>query len=128
MRLNPDCIRDILRTVEENTDGITPFTYDKDGEGYPYLEAYDHAEIVYHIKQCGMADLITGYRFFDMGETILISDLGPNGHEFLANTRKESVWQKTKEVAANIGSSSLGALLQIATSVVSELITGRFSG
>lgn len=34
MKLNPDCIRDVLRTVEENTDGITPFEYSKDEGSY----------------------------------------------------------------------------------------------
>ena len=126
MKLNPDCIRDVLRTVEENTDGISPFEYNKDEGFYQHLTSYDHSEILYHIIQCDLADLITGCQILDMGDAILVSDISPKGHDFLANIRKDTIWNKTKEIAGKVGSSSLSALVQIATDVVTELIKSHF--
>lgn len=126
MKLNPDCVRDILMAIESSTDGMFPFEYTKDENTHPTLAKYDHGEIQYHMQQCHMANLVVGYQPFEMGDFIQISDLSPAGHEFLANIRKDTIWNKTKSLAASVGSSSLGALAQIASAVVTELITGHF--
>lgn len=126
MKLNPDCVRDILIAIESSTDGIFPFEYTKGENTHPTLTKYDHSEIQYHMQQCHMANLIIGYQSFDMGDYIQISDLAPAGHEFIANIRKDTIWNKTKQLAASVGSSSLEALAQIASSVVTELITNHF--
>ena len=122
MRLNPDCIRDILLSVEEVTAVNVLFEYNWDERGGTRLGRYDHDEIRYHIRQCEMAELITGYQEWNGGEYIKIHDLNPAGHEFLANIRSDSVWNKTKKVAAEIGAGSLRAIAQIAGSVMTEII------
>lgn len=60
--------------------------------------------------------------YFDAGDMITISDLSPEGHEFLNNIRDDTNWHKTKEVAGKIGSFSLNMLSQIATNIVTSLI------
>lgn len=127
MKLNPDCIRNVLLTLEDNTDGIVPFEYCEGDQRYPLLLAYEHSVILYHMKQCSMAKLIEGYQSFDMGSSVLVSDLSPKGHEFLANIQKDTTWEKVKTTAAKVGSTSLGTLMQIATSIVSDLITKHFN-
>ena len=122
MRLNPDCIRDILLSVEESTEIDVLFEYNRDGRGGTRLGAYDHDVIRYHIRQCEMAGLITGYREFDAGSYIKIPDLTPAGHEFLANIRNDFVWTRTKRLASKIGTGSLQSMVQIACAVVVEVI------
>ena len=54
MKLNPDCIRGILLTVEEKCNFDTPWEYDRDTFESEYLAEFSHEEIVYHIKQASV--------------------------------------------------------------------------
>ncbi len=122
MRLNPDCIRDILLTVEEKCDFDMPWEYNKDDIDSDYLCNYSHNEIVYHIRQAEESRLITGLHYYDGGSSVLISDLSPKGHEFLSNIRSDTVWNDVKEVSTKVGSRSLTAITQIASGVITQII------
>lgn len=114
MRLNPDCIRGILLTVEEKCNFDTPWEYECDTFESEYLAEYSHEEIIYHIKQAEHSELIEGVHYYDGGDTVLICDLTPAGHEFLANIRNESIWKK---VASKAAGASLPILLEVAKDV-----------
>lgn len=112
MKLNPDCIRDILLYVEKYSDFYHTTEYCK--EQIPEeLKSYTHSEIVYHISQSQKSFLINGVHFYDDGKHILINDLTPSGHEFLANIRDDTLWNKVKSK----GSSSLPIILEIAKDI-----------
>ena len=124
MRLNPDCIRDILLFIESTTDSKIRYV---DLESIlNALSQYDENTIQYHLYQIENSKLILGAVHADNKPSI-ISDLSPKGHEFLENIRSDSNWNKTKEIANNIGSFSINNLSQIAIGVVTELITKHFS-
>lgn len=124
MKLNPDCIRDILLSVEDACDYSRTMQYQKNTD-IQRLQKYSHDEIIYHIKQCNLSGLILGVHAYDGGITISISDLSPTGHAFLANVRKDTIWNSTKSIAAKIGSKSLDALMQISSNVITELIKAQ---
>lgn len=126
MRLNSDCVRDILLTVENECDFHNEMNYNKDENTLVQLSKYSHEEIIYHIKQCELSKLILGVTYCDGGTSIFISDLSPEGHKFLANIREDTVWNGVKTVAKKVGSTSLSALTQIASNVVTELIKAQF--
>ena len=123
MKLNPDCIRDILLYVELNSDlrhfiSISPSNLPTE------LEKYSSDEVMYHIKQAELSSLIeTPSWYLDGG--CLIKYLLPEGHKFLADIREDTTWNKTKEIANSAGSNSLDALKQIATGVVSAIIKSQ---
>ena len=75
MKLNPDCIRGILLTVEEKCNFDTPWEYDRDTFESEYLAEFSHEEIVYHIKQASVSGLIENVHYYDGGATVLIGDL-----------------------------------------------------
>lgn len=125
MRLNPDCVRDVLLAVEDGTDFVKALEYSADGDVPKFLRRYDHAEVIYHIRQCDRAGLILGVRYYEDGDYIEVDDLAPAGHQFLANVRQDTIWNHTKEIAAKVGSKSLDALLQISSGVVTELIRSQ---
>lgn len=125
MRLDPDCIRDILFTVEENTGYRTFMRYPKESQTYEKLEKHPIETVLYHIKQCEMSGLLTKVDWFLDGGC-LIYDLTPYGHEFLANIRSDTNWNKTKEVAQKVGSQSLQVLMQVAVNVATALINKHF--
>ena len=122
MKLNPDCIRDILLTVEELTDFNHYLEYRINSDVFPKLSKYTHEEIIYHIRQCDKSFLILKVNYYDAGDCITIQDLSPKGHEFLANIRSDNIWNNTKAISKKIGSCSLEALTNIASTVVTQLI------
>lgn len=123
MKLNPDCIRDILLYVEENTDlkrmvSLSPLNLPEE------LSQYNADEIMYHIKQAELSGLLIAPSWYLDGGC-MIKYLLPSGHQFLADIREDSNWNKTKEIAQKAGSNSLDALKQIATGVVSAIIKAQ---
>lgn len=123
MKLNPDCVRDVLLYVEENTDlrkhvTITSNLSDK------LLEKYSYEELSYHVRQCELS----GYferTTHDLAGNCSISYLSPAGHQFLANIRSDSIWNDVKEVSKKVGSNSLQAISQIASAVITAIIQNQ---
>ena len=134
MRINMDCVRDVLLCIEENTglqqrcffvsyaysevqemigeELIDPRPYQLDLE-----KSYDNDELIYHLKYCAEAGLIV------LGENNLtyqnwISDLTPKGHEFLAEIRDEGNWKKIKQACSKIGAVSMDIILEVSKSVL----------
>lgn len=124
MKLNPDCIRDILLTVEEKLGYRQVMKYNTNTSSeFERLTKYDYEEVLYHASQAHLSNLLIGTTFFmSRSDGFHVSDLSPKGHEFLANIRAESNWNKTKEIAKSVGSFSLDALTKIAIGVITSAI------
>lgn len=120
MKLNPDCIRDILVAVEANTD-FSKVATTGDFIESGIVQKYNMNTIAYHIRQADEAGLLLGVTFC-LGGEFLIQDLSPEGHKFLADIREDKNWVKTKAIASKVGSTSLNALASIATNVISTAI------
>lgn len=88
------------------------------------LVKYSSDELMYHIEQCNASGFFIGYSK-DLTGNRMLRDISPKAHEFLANIREDTVWSKTKTVASKVGSTSLNALCQIASSVVTELVKAQ---
>lgn len=124
MKLNNDLIRDILLTIEEYTGYENPIIfykpYEVEENDQPLIKNYSKEEFFYHLKQCEMSGLIQ--IMLETGEYTTISCLTPSGHEFLENIRSNTVWSKTKTISKKLGLKSLDAVMQISTSVITEII------
>ena len=121
MKLNPNIVRSILLTVEETCDFNTVWEYKKCIHESPHLVELTHEEIVYHIRQCEKSQLIDGVRYYDGGANIIICDLTPAGHEFLANIRNDSIWKTTIQKGAG---ASLPILLELAKDLALKYFLG----
>lgn len=123
MRLNPDCTRDILMFMEEKTEphSFLSFSPDSFAEQSVKLSQYSEKELIYHVKQAAESGFFLGYKE-DLSGGFWLRDLSPKAHEFLANIRSDNIWNKTKSVACKIGATSMNALIQIASNVVTEII------
>jgi len=119
MKLNNDCIRDILLYIEDKTDFEKPIlsvdilTND--------LSQYDKNTLYYHLKMISQANLVDNVFFAD-DIPYTVSNLSLDGHQFLTAIRSDKNWNKTKEIAKTVGSSSLTVIKDIATKVLSEVI------
>lgn len=137
MRLDLDCVRDILLCIEENTDlhhdchfiEVDRFDIDSNEKDFPPYQNdlqknYDNNTLLYHVYYCINAGLIRkGMKYDDM---LRISDLTPAGHEFLNNIREDNIWNGIKSVSSKVGAKSLEAVTQIASNVITELIKTHF--
>ena len=121
MKLNPDCIRDILFVVENNA------TYSNDvSEETIFKELdskYPREEILYHVRQCEHSGLFLQVVHYFGGFSI--QDLSPYGHQFINDIRQDNNWSKTKEIAKSVGSFSLDVLKVISSKVITNLISNQ---
>lgn len=125
MKLDLDCVRDILLTVEENTGYQKYITYSINTKQYGNLQKYGNEKVMYHILQCEKSNLIEAGQI-DLAGNILIKDLTPYGHKFISNIRENKNWNKVKKVANEVGTTSLEAIMQIAINIISGIITAKF--
>lgn len=119
MKLNPDCIRDILFDVEATTTFSDVYNYDAN-DPTPTLAQYSGEEVLYHVRQAHLSGLLTNAETFYDG-SCTVFDLSPEGHNFLNDIRLDTNWNKTKNIAIKTGSFSLNALTTIATGVITNL-------
>lgn len=106
MRLNPDCMRDILLVAEDHLplNDSLPMT-----DLISLLPNYSEDELTYtclKLKEGGFLKIfdIPVNRGFIVNE---IQQLTYEGHQFLENIRDQSTWNKVKQKLPLLGSSSL---------------------
>ena len=125
MKLNPDCIRDILVSVEE-MDYNSTYTIQKLHEK---LSAYSIEQLNYHCVQMIDAGLINAQSAHsvrcNIPQVSKIFDLTYSGHQFLAEIRSDTIWSRTKDVAKGVGSESLRSLKDIAVSIVTLAVQNK---
>lgn len=123
MKLNPDCMRDVLIVMESAgyLEELQPSVV------YKALPAYTEEEINYSIiklKEAGFIDAII--REYNSRVAILrLDDITYIGHQFLADVRSDNVWNDVKEVSKKVGSNSISAISQIATGVITAIIKNQ---
>lgn len=124
MKLQPDCLRDVLIFIEAQT-SLFSFIYISQSDIPDNLSDYSYDEIAYHIKQAELSNLIAVNSWYlDGGCTIKY--LLPAGHKFLEDIREDTNWAKTKEISKKIGSFSIETLQQIASNVIASLVRSHF--
>ena len=124
MRLNPDCVRDIL--LEMETAGYQESILVS--ELALRLTKYSSDEINYAIFKMKEANLISANITRDLlgVRPYSLDDITYAGHQFLANIREDNIWKGVKGVAKKVGSTSIDAFTQIASNVITELIKAQF--
>lgn len=120
MKLNYDCIRDILLYLEENLElnnsiysENIELNYSSEDIQYSILKL---EEIGYINARIVKAD---GFQII----TAIIKDITFYGHEFLNTVRPKTVWENTREISGKLGVKSISALSQIASQIVTQLIS-----
>lgn len=117
MKINPNCVRDLLIAVETQCTCSEVFEYEKTNKP-PALQNHLHESIVYHACQCADDGLFKCFEINDSGTVFFISDLTPKGHTLLNTMRDNTIWKKI----ATKGISSIPSLVSI---IVEELTKNR---
>ena len=124
MKLNPDCIRDVLLYLEENIkiDNRTfmPISLKSLQEVF---ENYSEEDIFYSVYNLKQAKFIEG-KFTDIKDTKMaiceIQNITYVGHQFLETVRPKPIWDKTKSVVTKVGVHTLGFIEEIAHDIAVE--------
>lgn len=109
MRLNPDCIRDILISFNDKIDLSIPYIV-KEINCKDICDNYSSKELCYHVKQCLYNNFLTGT---EKGNCIEIKTISSLGHDFLSYFYNEKDWIEINKIADKVGSHSLEVLKQI---------------
>ena len=134
MKLNPDCIRDVLLYLEDNLsynhdrqDSIehNSITMHKISEDLHNQKGYEIDDINYSVeKLLEIRYIIPETKITGDNNNILycpISDISYNGHMFLSTIRPKSIWDATKEKAKQIGGMSIQSLSMISSAIMQGL-------
>lgn len=120
MKLNPDCVRDILITIEEYPEPMELYIneFAKKLPQYSLMEVYYCCSRLYEGGYINFEDLTNGGY-----HNTIVGDLTFFGHEFLQKIKNDNTWSKTKSIATKIGSFSIDVISQIAVNVITQLIS-----
>ena len=119
MKLNLDCVREILISIEEYPEPMELEINDfsKMLPQYGLKEIYYCCMRLYEGGYINFNDITDGdYHFTTVG------DLTYSGHEFLENIKNNNTWSKTKNIALKIGSHSFDIITKIAVNIISQLL------
>lgn len=132
MKLNYDCVRDVLLYLEENL-GYTENTIALEHKRLSIssisnnITDYTKEDIQYTIEKLEEAEYV---RFanvtYDTHNYIVngyVDDITWKGFEFLNNVREKKIWKATKLGAKKIGAVSISALSMISTEIIKAIIT-----
>lgn len=126
MKLDPDCVRAVLMAVESLDYG----EHTNPDKLHDLLPEYSVEQLEYTclmLGDGGYLELITVDLPMQYTPGVkAVTSLTYVGHEFIANIRKDTVWNGVKNIAIKIGTTSLSGLSQIAANVVTELIKAQF--
>lgn len=122
MQLNPECVRDVLLTIE-SADIHQRMTLD-------WLAGkinYDNDELWYtciKLSEAGFLEVNTTRQIRSPLPIIsIIRGLTYQGHEFLNEIRDDTNWGKIKEIGKKVSIFSIKQLADIAKTVACEVIT-----
>lgn len=124
LKLNHECIRDLLLYIEEN------LTYNDELEiNKISLNNYSLEELLYTTEKLVEADYLTCYtiEIDDEYSILLVQSITYKGHHFLDTVRDNKVWSKTKNILSFLKSVSIEITSETASKVINHLIDKNFN-
>lgn len=123
MKLDSECTKDILLSIEEHSNYKTKVIYPD--HMMSLRDKHRDMKIRYHIVQAHKSGLIELIKTDDTYR-MYISDLTPSGHEYLKKLQSDKLWSKIKKLLLHISSESLSQTIQIGASFLRDIITSFF--
>ena len=123
MKLNIDCVRDVLLEFEEFPIGnynVSSFA--------KTVGKYGHENTLYTLAKLYEANYINGDIAADEGgyyHCLVIYDITFQGHEFLSTIREPNIWQRLKDATLEGGTASLKVIGDIALEVAKLAVSKK---
>lgn len=135
MKLDCNCVREVLLFVEEHQQVVTNDDGDIESNEL-YLEEiseglpkYSKAAIYYTLAKLsdgGYIDITTQWTGDGLA-FCCVNYITYQGHEFLEKIRPETLWEQTTSIAGKVGTYSLQAIAKIAEGVATAAINKLIS-
>ncbi|MFC4712272.1 DUF2513 domain-containing protein [Planococcus dechangensis] len=121
MKLDQDCVRDLLLVFEEHL-GLNDRPFVSKFVPTHLEDRYDQEKILYTTLMLYESGLISGRTINVDGGVydFVIFSLTPEGHAFIDNVRDPKIWAKTKNAVSGIAGVSLPVVAQLAQQLVKE--------
>lgn len=129
MKLNYDCIRDVLLTLEDN------LTLDEDLQfsslnlnellEFEELKDYSKQALAYTLYNLNEICFIDAHISWASGKVLVyieVYDITYIGHEFLSSIRPTSNWNKIKSKLLTLGTASIPIISEIASQVIKSAL------
>jgi len=133
MKLNYDCVRDVLIFLEDNLnmsfcdDGVLrteEISLIDVSEALPAYSIEDVAHSLINLGEAGLINMMSVDSKDGICE-VYAYEMNFEGHEFLAKIRADTVWNSTKARLEKLGSFSVYLISNVAEFVLSEMISER---
>jgi len=121
MKLNYDCVRDVMLYLEENLIFGNPIRDTNINLNY------DIKEIRYSLLKLHEINYLDGSvsKYMDGDYSVITTDITFYGHKFIGEIQSDTIWDKTKSVSKDLGIQTINGITQIAGSVISGLILSK---
>lgn len=124
MRINPDCIRVVMLTIENNLElgEIMQLFQLMD---YPLVQSFTEQDVEYSLHQLTKEKMIECEISYciDGSYDYTIEDITPLGHQFCDKLRDKSLWDSLKSTFNDVGTiSEITTILANAVSLADSLI------
>ncbi len=115
MKLNQDCIRDLMLYLEDNLEYKDEIIINRLN-----LEPYSKNELLYTADKLIEAGYLNSRLGWNMQSShiVTVNSISYNGHQFLDTIRDSDIWKSTKDKASKIASVSLPIIQELALSFI----------
>lgn len=122
MRINIDCVRVVMLTIENNL-GIEEYMQLPDLMEYSLVQSFSKKDVEYSLHQLTKEKLIECEieRYMDGSFSYVIEDVTPSGHKLCDEFRNDTLWSKIKPHLEDV--SSVAGLISSLASVVSAFVS-----
>lgn len=118
LKLNQDCVRNLLLTIEENLSYPGRLTL-QELKDSPRLKDFSEKDIIYTMDTLADAGHIE-LTFPSLGKNV--ARMTFNGHSLLDNVRDDKIWAETKNAAAKVAGASFAVLSDIAAEFIKKKV------
>lgn len=129
MKLNYECLRDILLYLEENLSIDDDLMFEEISLQQiclsNELSKYDNKVIyysIYNLNEIGYISANTNHADCSVDDCG-VTNITYEGHLFIESIKPESIWKDVKAKCAKIGTISIPIITQIAAQVIANLLT-----
>lgn len=129
MKLNQDCVRDIMLELEEKLDLYTQLSK-KDLLEFASYKKYGEEQFFYAILKLIEAEYLNSKIKGGADNPVFslnISSISWDGHKFLDSVRDNEVWKQTKSIISKFSSVSITTIENIASNVITQLISKQLN-
>lgn len=125
MKLNFDCLRDVLIALEENLkmdDDLIFIDLElEEINNLDMLSGYSNADIYYSIFNLVEIDFIDGQILYADGgipHSVSVSNISYSGHEFLQTIKSATVWENVKSKITPVAELSIPIISEVAQAFI----------